>query len=492
MTSPILAGIETEYGLLVEGRGAEDQIDDSQQVIRSYPGPCFVGWDYRFEAPRSDLRGFTQSRLNYDPEDAKFDAGRVHGSDFEVRADRVLPNGARLYNDHGHPEYATPECFTLKELALHDKAGEIAVLRAAAAYAETSGREVRVYKNNTDFHGASYGTHESYLVPRELGFEKLFRALLPMLIARQVLCGAGKVGSESGESVPFQISQRADFFTEAASVDTLYRRPIFNTRDEPHGDPEKWIRVHVIAGDANMMASCTIRKVGLVKIALTLAMLDEVPFWDIPDPVRAFQKVSRDLTREFRVTLKGANWTTAYEILESYLSAYEALIGTDVDEELREVCRECRTLCSELQRGEDVSHKIDWAAKLAMLEHYIEEEGVDWTDASLRSFDLEYHNPDPSEGLYAALAELDSVEAPPSGADLEARLTRNFESTRALARGLAVSRFSQRLLGVSWASLSFRGGHDPIELYLPPDRIYPAQLEAAESVEEFIELVRGA
>jgi Pup amidohydrolase len=492
MTSPILAGIETEYGLLVEGRGAEDQIDDSQQVIRSYPGHCFVGWDYRFESPRSDLRGFTQARLNYDPEDAKFDAGRHHRSDSEVRSDRVLPNGARLYNDHGHPEYSTPECLSLRELALHDKAGEIAVLRAAAAYSEHRGLDVRLYKNNTDFHGASYGTHESYLVPREIGYERLYRAVMPMLIARQILCGAGKVGSETGESAPFQLSQRADFFTESASVDTLFRRPVFNTRDEPHGDPEEWIRLHVIAGDANMMASCTARKVGLVKIALSLAGIGQAPVWEIPDPVRAFQKVSRDMTREFRVPLKGANWTVAYEIIDSYLSAYERLFAATDDPELLATCVECRSLCGALRNGEDVSSRIDWAAKLAMLQHYMEEEGTDWADPALRSFDLEYHNPDPAEGLYAALAEMGSVEPLPYEEDLLDRLSGNFEPTRALARGLAVSKFSDRLLGVSWASLIFRGGHEPMELYLPPDHSYPAQLEAAKSVEEFIEILRGA
>src|SRR5436309_15862199 len=109
MSTPILAGIETEYGLLVEGRGAEDQIEDSHAVVRSHPDHCFVGWDYRFESPRADLRGFVQKSLNFDPEDAKFDAGRARGADMEVRSDRVLPNGARLYNDHGHPEYSTPE-----------------------------------------------------------------------------------------------------------------------------------------------------------------------------------------------------------------------------------------------------------------------------------------------------------------------------------------------------------------------------------------------
>lgn len=488
----ILAGIETEYGLLVEGRGAEDQIDDSQSVVRSYPDHCFVGWDYRYEAPRADLRGFTQRSLSVDPEDAKFDAGRRYGSDREIRADRILPNGARLYNDHGHPEYATPECLSLRELALHDQAGEIAVLRAAKAYQEKSGRQVSIYKNNTDFHGASYGTHESYLVPRDVGYERLCKAVTPILIARQILCGAGKVGSESGEAVPFQLSQRADFFTEPASVDTLFRRPVFNTRDEPHANPADWIRLHVIAGDANMMAACTARKAGLVKIALALAERDAAPAWDIPDPMRAFREVSRDQGRGYTITLRGQNWTNAYEILDSYLCAYDGLPTEEGELELVALISECKELMSALREGADVSSRIDWAAKRSLLSQYVEAEGVAWNDPALRSFDLEYTNVDRDEGLYWALEQQGDVEPAPPEEELEKRLEAVFEPTRALARGLAVSKFSDRLLGACWASLTFRGGQEPVEAYLHPDREVPAQLQAAVSVEDFIEALRGA
>ena len=493
MTDPILAGIETEYGLLIEGRGAEDQIDDSQAVVRAYPGPSFVGWDYRFENPRADLRGFTQKALRFDPEDAKYDEGRVRSSDREVRSDRVLPNGARLYNDHGHPEYSTPECLTLRELALHDAAGEIAVLRAARAFSSESGRAAWVYKNNTDFHGASYGTHESYLVPRRLGFDGLYKAVTPMLIARQILCGAGKVGSENGSPVRYQLSQRADFFSEPASVDTLFRRPVFNTRDEPHANPADWIRLHVIAGDANMMPACTSRKVGLIKIALSLAILGEAPEWDIADPMLAFRDVSRDESRDYRMQLRGRNWTNAYEILDSYLCAYDSVIPEgDADPELRQMVHECQALLTALREGADMTRHIDWAAKEFLLRQYVEAEGVRWDDPSLKSFDLEYSNIDREESLYWALVESGSIDAPFSDEDVLGRLERVFEPTRALARGLAVSKFSDRLLGISWASLTFRGGTDPLEVYLPPDRSYPRELEAADNVESFIELIRGA
>ena len=140
----ILCGLDTEYGLLIEGRGADTQIEDSTALVRAYPGECFVGWNYRYESPRADLRGFTVKNLSYDPEDAKFDEGKRYGDPHEVRADRVLPNGARLYNDHGHPEYATPECLSIFEIARQDEEGTRVVLAAAQSLAADIGRAVTI------------------------------------------------------------------------------------------------------------------------------------------------------------------------------------------------------------------------------------------------------------------------------------------------------------------------------------------------------------
>src|SRR5579862_6905452 len=362
MSGRILAGIETEYGLFLEGRGAEEQIEDAKALVRGYPGECFVGWDYRYESPRADLRGFKLERLAFDPEDAKFDRGKSHGQDHEIRSDRILPNGARFYNDHGHPEYSTPECWGLNELALHDCAGQIVVHRAAQAYAEASGKAVRIYKNNTDFHGASYGTHESYLVPRSVPYDDLFKAVLPMLVVRQVLTGAGKVGSESGTKCDFQLSQRADFFAEPANTETLFRRPIFNTRDEPHADPRDWVRLHVISGDANMIPRCTARKVGLVKLAIQLCLAGSAPIWKFANPVQAIQSISRDQSREFRVELSGRNWTTAREIFESYFAAAEASI--ELDDDSSWTIYNSRLLLDALMKDPAVFRsQVDWAAK---------------------------------------------------------------------------------------------------------------------------------
>src|SRR5579871_6157272 len=440
----ILAGIETEYGFTVEGRSADDQIEDAIAFVRGYPGPCFAGWDYCYESPRADLRGFRLDRLAVDPEDAKRDTGKTYGTPHEVRSDRILPNGARFYNDHGHPEYATPECWSLDELVLHDTAGQFVLLRAARVLSEATGRAVSVYKNNTDFHGSSYGTHENYLVPRELGFERLYAAVTPMLIARQILCGAGKVGSESGPRADFQLTARGDFFAEPANAETLFRRPVFNTRDEPHAAPQTWIRLHVISGDANMIPSCTRRKVGLVKLALMLEIAGQAPRWNIPQPVRAFSALSRDETREFRIALDGRNWTTAYDVIESYLAAAEQTL--ELNAEFKSLVAECRELLSDLAGpGALAPRSIDWAAKKELLEAYRGEAGASWREPVLQAYDLEYHNIDPAEGLYFALESMEQVDPMPSLDERLARIESAPERTRAFARGLAVSRFSNLL-----------------------------------------------
>jgi len=226
-----LFGIETEYGIFVEGKGASDLMEESRVLVRAYPGKSASPWYYQGEDPRNDVRGFHVDRLAQDPDDALLDApARKQLPVQEERADRVLTNGARLYNDHGHPEYATPECGSLHDLVTHDKAGERVILAAAKARMEDTGARagrIRIFKNNTDFHGSSYGTHESYLTSRDIAFADLLAGLLPFFVTRIIYAGAGKLGVEpNGSPSVYQLSQRADFFTEEASVDTLYRRPL--------------------------------------------------------------------------------------------------------------------------------------------------------------------------------------------------------------------------------------------------------------------------
>lgn len=486
----ILSGIETEYGLYVEGRDAADQVDDARELVRACPGEFFVGWDYRHESPRRDLRGFVLERLAVDPIDAAFDLGRKPTPDQDLRADHVLPNGARFYNDHGHPEYATPECRSSAELVLADKVGERVVLEAARRFAEEEGRAVRVYKNNSDGHGASYGTHESYLAPRSLGFQALYDAVLPMLLVRPVLCGAGKVGAETGAACPFQLSQRADFFVERFNAETLFRRPIFNTRDEPHARPEDWIRLHVIAGDANLAPSATRRKVDLLRIALALAEIGQAPVWRPRDPVQAAKDVSRDLSFRFAFDLAGGSWTNAREVYESYFAAAERFLdlSDDVGREWAETIAESRRLLDDLGRDfPRFAYRVDWAAKLQMIRDYQDAEGADDNDPALPSFDLEYHNLDPDEGLGRALQQLGRLEPDPSENLLAVRRDEHPEPTRARARGLAIRNHRASLRSAGWRTLVFETEDELLEVELDPTRAYSSDLAAHSDVESFVE-----
>lgn len=430
----MLFGIETEYGLAVEGSSPHSQIEDAAEFIAAFPGRTFHGWDYAYESPRADLRGFEAKSLAADPVDAQFDEGRRERNERALRADRVLLNGARLYNDHGHPEYATPECSRLLDLVAHDLAGERILLETAAAFERKIGRRVKLFKNNTDFHGASYGTHENYLVSREIPFESLVRGLVPLFVARQLLTGAGKAGSESGRPIRFQLSQRADFFSELASVDTLYRRPIFNTRDEPHADPEKWVRLHVICGDANRMQWANAMKVGMVNIALRLLELGQFPEWNLCSPIRALESISKDDKREWLLELSDGGWTTAIDVLDSYCEAGESLLlGQSAESDW--VLSQWRLAIADLQSDPmRLANRCDWPAKLSMLEQFAEAEGK-WKPTTMQSFDLQYHLLDPEESLFAALDDAVSLVdeaqiehamsiAPPTRASLRGEMVR--------------------------------------------------------------------
>ena len=487
---PVLAGLDTEYGFSVEGRGPQDQVEDAKALVRSYPGECFSFWDDRFESPRSDLRGFRLDRLAFDPEDAKYDEGRTYGTAQDVRSDRVLLNGARFYNDHGHPEYATPETWSLHELALHDRAGDLAVCAAAQAYANKAGREVRVYKNNTDFHGSSYGTHESYLVPRSVPVENLVAGLMPLFVARQVLCGAGKVGAEHGKPCEFQISQRADFFSEEVNAETLYRRPVFNTRDEPHADPNRWIRLHVICGESNMASTATKLKVALVKAAVHLLETGNQPLWRLSDPVRSFQQVSREPGGEGRIDLDGRSWTTPRQVVESYIEPFLTCAGRSEEAyvcELRRALEEALVLL-EARKADPArfARSVDWAAKRALLAQYVEAEGTDWSDPALQSLDLEYHRLDGREGLFYALQDAGEVDSGPDEAEVATRAKSVMEDTRARARSISVAKFGASLRAVSWGTLSFVTKQGERTVALEPDRSYPATLGDCQTVEELI------
>ncbi len=286
-----VCGIETEYGIVLRGGVEPNPMASSSLLINAYVASLQrkVGWDFEDETPGNDARGY-----------------RVEGPaapEVETHlVNAVLTNGARYYVDHAHPELSTPECVDAREVVVWDKAAErilVESMRAAGA-SLAPGQQVVVYKNNSDRKGNSYGCHENYLMDRAVPFPRIVAGVVPFLVTRQLFAGAGKVGSEapgiSSAEVPFQLSQRADFFEEEVGLETTLKRPIVNTRDEPHCDAQKYRRLHVILGDANCAEVSTFLKVGTT--ALVLAMIEDDELGRdlaLASPVQALRRVSYDL-----------------------------------------------------------------------------------------------------------------------------------------------------------------------------------------------------
>lgn len=490
-----LLGTETEYGLYVAGRDPSQHLDEAAALVRAYAGRCATGWDYRWEDPRRDARGFRVDSLTSNPEDARYDRPGASRNCADLRSDRVLTNGARLYNDHGHPEYATPECLSPRELAAHDRAGERILLACARARAAHLGVPVRLYKNNTDYHGMSYGAHENYLMARRIPFEQVIRGLLPFLVTRQIFAGAGKVGAEpahAGEAL-FQLSQRADFLTEEASVETLHRRPIVNTRDEPHANASTHRRLHVICGDANLSPFATWLRVGTTALVLSLLESGWQPPVAVREPVDTMRRISRDPALRWLVETEDGQTIPAVDVQRLYLqAARERDLVTDAD--YQEVAAAWEATLDALERDPlALADRLDWAAKRQLVEAFREAEGLEWSSEALRSLDLEYHNLDPDEGLFRAL-EAEGAILP---LVTEEEVTRAMEhppaQTRAAVRGACVRRFGPAIRSITWAQLVVAAGGAAISLDLT-DRVdgsaaeLAAALEQIESADELLRL----
>ena len=486
-----MIGIETEYGIYVEGKDAGDLVGEATRLVQTCPPPALADcWDYRHEHPRRDMRGFTVERLSIDPTDAQFDrGGRVQSSDREIRADRVLPNGARLYNDHGHPEYATPECLSLKDLVAHDRAGERWMQALAERRsAELGGTYVALYKNNTDGHGASYGTHESYLTARAVPFEALQEALLPFFVTRQIFAGAGKVGVENDAkaSAPFQLSQRADFFSTLASVDTLYNRPIINTRDEPHADGAKYRRLHVICGDANFCEVATFLKAGTTLLVLRLLEDGWRPHGlSLRDPVAAIKSISRDQSFAWLAERASGGTIPAVEVQRQFLgAAKERLAGNSPETD--EVLAEWERVLNGLETDPySLADSLDWVAKRTLLEGFKESEGLTWDDPMLTSLDLEYHNVSPVDGLYLALEQAGDVRRVVTEEDIERARLHAPAASRAQIRGRIVSFGQENIESLTWGSVKPVGS---AAVSFPVD-LTPSQQSAIGNCKTFQEIL---
>ena len=459
MAIPKVCGIETEYGILVRN-GDPNPVLASSILINSYVAATArrVGWDFEDERPGNDARGFS------------FDDGLAP----EVEAhlvNAVLTNGARYYVDHAHPEISTPECRDARECLVFDRAAEEIVRRSMVESRALmpEGAELLIYKNNSDGKGNSYGCHENYLVDRALPFGRLVAEITPHFVTRQVFCGAGKVGSEfpgiGSADVPFQLSQRADFFEEEVGLETTLKRPIVNTRDEPHCDPQKYRRLHVIVGDANMSQTATFLKVGTT--AIVLAMIEDAAIGTdlgLAHPVAAIRQVSHDPTLRQTVLLRNGQRMTALDVQWSLLEwarKYERShglesVGERVGEEVLGLWEEVLDgLSTDRLR---VANKVDWVAKERLVGAYAERHGLAPDDVRLKAIDLQYHDMRPDRGLAGRVG----LESLVDDDDVMAAISDPPDSTRAYFRGRCLARWPESVVAANWDSIVFDVGRDPL------------------------------
>jgi proteasome accessory factor A len=376
-----------------------------------------------------------------------------------------LRNGARLYLDVGsHPEYATPECDDVRQLVVHDRAGE-RILEGLTVDAERRlaeegiAGEVFLFKNNTDSAGNSYGCHENYLVPRQGEFARLADVLIPFLVTRQVLVGAGKV-LQTPRGAVYCLSQRADHIWEGVSSATTRSRPIINTRDEPHADAERFRRLHVIVGDSNMSETTTMLKTGAVD--LVLRMLEAgVSMRDLSleNPIRAIREVSHDTTGRRLLRLASGREASALDVQEEYLERAKAVVDeagvrTPTDKRVLDLWeRGLRAV-----REGDLSlvdRELDWVIKLRLLERYQARHGLTLADPRVARLDLAYHDISRRRGLYNLLAARGMVERVSSDVEVFEATAVPPQTTRAKLRGdfVRAAQEQRRDFTVDWVHL---------------------------------------
>ena len=468
-------GIETEYGIsalaagspaIAGGMGAAYIEDDlhpmqlSNHVVKAYGNSSAgqpAGWDYETETPLRDIRGYEISRSAAHPD-------QLTDSDLGM-ANVILTNGARLYVDHAHPEYSGPEVTSALDAVRYDKAGDAVMAIAAQRATQSLGRSVRLYKNNTDGKGASYGTHENYLLQRSTPFDRIVTQFTAFLVSRQVITGSGRVGiGQASQQAGFQISQRADFFEAEVGLETTLNRPIINTRDEPHADASRHRRLHVITGDANLSEIATYLKVGTAAWVLRVIEAGELGRdLRLDAPVAAMRTVSHDLSCREPLYLQEGRRTSAVDLQEAYLEAcrdhYER-VAEDLSENMRIEAKDLFGRwqdCLDALRNDifSLAEQLDWVAKLKLMESYRERDGLSWGAPKLAMIDLQYADVDPRRSLYQALLAKGRMRRLVTDDEIERARTHPPEDTRAYFRGRMMEKFGASVVAASWDSVIF-------------------------------------
>ena len=451
---------ETEYGISVPGQPGANAMVTSSQIVNAYQAATAARarrarWDFEEENPLRDARGFDLARETAD-------STQLTDEDLGL-ANVILTNGARLYVDHAHPEYSAPECTNPLSVVIWDKAGERIMAEAAAKAATVPGSHpIHLYKNNTDNKGVSYGTHENYLMRRSTPFADIVKNLTPFFATRQVICGAGRVGiGADGRGSGFQISQRADFFEVEVGLETTLKRPIINTRDEPHADPEKYRRLHVIIGDANMSEVSTYLKMGTT--ALVLAMIEEKFFsvdLSLEAPVADLRAVSHDPTLKFLVTLRDGRKMTAVQLQTEYLELAKKFTqdryGDDVDPMTADVLARWESVLTRLAEDPmQLSRELDWVAKLELLEGYRAPRDLGLGRAQARALRPPVRRRPAGEGPVQPAGAARRMERMTDEQAIEWAVDNPPEDTRAYFRGRCLRQYADAVAAASWDSVIF-------------------------------------
>jgi len=453
-------GIETEYGITTPGRPTLNAMSASSEIVTAYgrhgmpPGRRMASWDYEREDPLRDARG-------YDMTVAEADPSQLTNEDLGL-ANVILTNGGRLYVDHAHPEYSSPEVSNPRDAVLWDRSG-VEVMRRAMHWVSSvpGGHPIVLYKNNTDNKGVSYGCHENYLVRRSTPFSELVRHLIPLFITRQVFAGAGRVGIGQDGRVPgFQLSQRADFFEVEVGLETTLKRPIINTRDEPHADPEKWRRLHVIVGDANLADTATYLRTGATAIVLSMiedGWLDDCDFLPL-HPVPEMHAVSHDPTLTHRISLSRARKWTALDIQQAFLDQAHKYCQSRSEDPAPQLTQDVllnwqRVIDTLRVNPMSLARELDWVAKYRLMLGYMERDQLDWTAPTLAAIDLQYSDIRTDKGLALRLEASGNLTRLTQESDVLKGVHEPPTDTRAYFRGECIRRYPESVSAASWDSL---------------------------------------
>ncbi len=449
MTVRRVMGIETEYGISVPGQPGANAMVTSSQVVNAYLAASAARarrarWDFEEENPLRDARGFDLAR-------EVADSSQLTDEDLGL-ANVILTNGARLYVDHAHPEYSTPECTNPWAAVIWDKAGERVMHDAAVRASGMPGNApIQLYKNNTDTKGASYGCHENYLMRRATPFADIVRHLTPFFVSRQVFAGAGKVGiGQDSRGDGYQISQRADFFEVEVGLETTLKRPIINTRDEPHADPEKYRRLHVIIGDANMSEISTYLQ-GRHHLAGPGDDRRRLPHRSTSRSSRrspSSSAISHDPSLE-------AHRDAAVGAEDDGDPAPDGVPGAGPQirrgplrlQRRRDDQRRAQPVgvgADPARRRPDAAlRELDWVAKLELLEGYRTRDKLPWSHPVFSSSTSSTPTSGPSRGLYNRLVERGRMQRLVTEDDVERAVETPPTDTRAYFRGRCLRQYSE-------------------------------------------------